>query len=197
MPENKTASFQPGDITVDKQNKTSVIKSGNDKDGYTVVQDGKDTQKQAADLTLVREAMDWSHIALEVTGNALHHGILQKIQKRGWFGPRTRAFAISDVVYETLGKSFFEPWFSDLIGMEAPRYAEDSFVQAADFKDALKAVPIALIQALVQKVMYKQGLSSNLVRNAVEAYIAIAVANIDVRMIRGWTSGAKKSVRRY
>ena len=138
----------------------------------------------------------YKHTALEVVSNGLNYAILQKVQGKSFLrSPRTHAFVISDAIYELVGKRFAEPYILEMIGVEAPSVAEDAFIQAADFQDALKAVPIVLLQQIFSKLFQKKGWTTDIMRNMVEAYISIVASNVDTRLIQKWVSGAEKESR--
>lgn len=153
--------------------------------------------KDIASLVKKKNGMsDYKHTALEVVSNGLNYAILQKIQGKSFLrSPRTHAFVISDAIYELIMKHWAEPYILDMLGMEAPEVAEDAFVQSGDFKDALKAIPITLLQQIYSRLFQKKGWTTDLMRNAVEAYIAIVVSNVDTRLIQKWVSGADKESR--
>ena len=166
-----------------------------DKDGGEKVVAAEDIRGVANPIAIA--TMDFKHIALEVLANTTHFALLQKVQGHDFMkNKRTIGFGIADIVYELVGKSYFEPWLANMTGL--PMYinaSDDSFVQSSDFMEALKALPIAVLHGLVQKLMQKKSFGSDFMRNLVEGYIAVAVANVDMRLIQGWASGKEKEYR--
>ena len=132
--------------------------------------------------------------ALEVVSNGLNYAILQKIMGKSFLrSQRTHAFVISDGIYELVGKQYLEPMVLSMLRMEAPTVAKDQFIQSDDFKDALKAIPVVLIQQVFSKLFQKKGWTTDILRNMIEAYVAMVASNVDHRLIQKWVSGAKDS----
>jgi hypothetical protein len=128
---------------------------------------------------------------LEVGYNAVAYAIVQKIRKSPAFGSRFQSFVISDAVYELIGKFYLEPYVPFIRPDEIKDNEASDMFQAGDFRDALKALPIVALQAVVQKMMYKKALGTDMIRNAVDGYISIALANAAGRLTTRQMSGAK------
>ena len=126
---------------------------------------------------------------LEVAANAIVYSIIQKIRSGPTFGHRFQSFLISDIVYEFVLKYFVDRYVP--MFMAAPVERGYGF-GVSEFQDALKAVPIVLVQQIVQKMMYRQKWSGHVLKNIIDAFVACALANVAQRNLTG-ASGSLSS----
>ncbi len=190
--------YKVGQIVKLKDDRVAEI-LGDDVSGYKVRLDGeeqiipaKDIDRVAGPISVVMD--DLSHNVLEVLSNSVNFAIIQKVRGRPFFkSGRLMSFAVSDAAYETLAKAYIEPYLMGFIKMSVARIADDRFIQAGDFQDALKAVPVAILQGIYGKMFQRKGWTSDFMRNMVEGYIAMVLANIDTRLIQKWIAPEKPS----
>ena len=121
--------------------------------------------------------------AMEVAWNGIIYAIIQKIRKSNHtFGPRFYSFLISEASYELFLKYFVEnmiPFFRP----EAVAAAESNWFPAqGDFQDAVKTIPIVLVQELALKMVYRRKFFSHFLKNLIDAFIAIAAGNYGGRL---------------
>jgi hypothetical protein len=100
------------------------------------------------------------------------------------------SFVASDAAYELLLRGFLDR----LIPFLRPEsIAVSTGITSADFIDALKTVPVVIIQQIVCKLAYKQKmLGGHLFKNLIDAYIAYTVSNLATRNISGFMGGRKE-----
>jgi hypothetical protein len=119
----------------------------------------------------------------ELAGNALVYGIIQKIRSNPTFGHRFMSFVGSDAAYQLFLRRFID----NLVPFMRPASIANSVgVTTADLQDALKAIPVVVIQQIVCKVMYKQGLTSHIFKNLIDAFIAYSGSNLLTRNVSAW-----------
>jgi hypothetical protein len=120
---------------------------------------------------------------MEVAWNAIIYAIIQKVRKSNpTFGPRFYSFVMSDAAYELFLKYFIEnmvPFFRP----EAVAAEETGWFPAqGDLQDAVKSIPIALLQELALKMIYRRKLFSHFLKNLIDAFIAITGGNYSGRL---------------
>jgi hypothetical protein len=125
----------------------------------------------------------------ELAGNALVYGIIQKIRSNPTFGHRFMSFVGSDAAYQLLLRKFVDQWIPF---MRPESIANATGVTSADFQDALKTVPVVIIQQIVCKMMYNQGLTSHLFKNLVDGFITYSGSNILTRNVSAWMQPSDK-----
>ena len=121
--------------------------------------------------------------AMEVAWNGIIYAIIQKVRKSNpTFGPRFYSFVMSDAAYELFLKYFIEnmvPFFRP----EAVAAEETGWFPAqGDLQDAVKSIPIALLQELALKMIYRRKLFSHFLKNLIDAFIAITGGNYSGRL---------------
>ena len=195
---NKTQTFETNStVYIPAQNVTATVQSGNDEDGYTLLDSAGETISLAKDEIEVATIVDtvatnWQHIGLEIAWNTAHIAAIEKFYNKGKaFGQNTMSFAIADTIWEIGGRQYLQPWLETILNMPAPVEAEDSFIQMADFQDAMKALPICLVQKAYDKLRGRS-FSKGFLRALVMDYIAVLAGNVSGRFVGGFVSGDKK-----
>ena len=195
---NKTQTFANETLVfIQDQNVTATVESGNDQDGYVLKnasgEEISSTADQMSVATIVdKVATDWQHIGLEIAWNTAHIAAIEKFYNKGKaFGQNTVSFAIADTIWEIGGRQYLQPWLETVLNMPAPAEAEDKFVQMADFTDAMKALPICLVQKTYDKIRGRS-FSKGFFRALVMDYIAVLAGNVSGRFAGGLVSGDKK-----
>ena len=195
---NKTQTFETNStVFIRNQNVTATVQSGNDEDGYTVLNPAGETISVTKDEMQVATvvdtlATDWQHIGLEIAWNTAHIAAIEKFYNKGKaFGQNTISFAIADAIWEIGGRQYLQPWLETILNMPAPVEAEDAFIQMADFTDAMKALPICLVQKSYDKIRGRS-FSKGFFRALVMDYIAVLAGNVTGRFVGGFVSGDKK-----
>jgi len=124
---------------------------------------------------------------VEVAINAVVYAVIQKFRKSSQtFGPRFMSFALADAIYELVAKHFVEGWVPFLRPDALLRADDNGFFTSGDFKDAAKAIPIVIIQELASMVLPRQPkMFTHILKNAIDAYAAVAVGNIAGRFASG------------
>ena len=198
---NATSSNQTfsngAQVFIRDKNITATVQSGNDQQGYTLKNKAGEEVTSSVDqmsaATIVDTvATDWQHIALEVAWNTAHIAAIEKFYNRNKaFGQNTMSFAIADGLWEVGAEQYLKPWVMQILNMDSPQVAGDGFVQMADFSDALKAIPIALLQKGYDAIRGRS-FTKGFLRALVTDYIAIAAGNVSGRFVQGFVSGGKK-----
>jgi hypothetical protein len=133
-----------------------------------------------------RMSGDYGHLFTEFLGNAVSYGLIQKIRSSPTFGHRFMSFVASDVAYELLLRGFVDR----LIPFLRPDSIAVSIgITYADFIDALKTIPVVIIQQIVCKFAYKQKLTGHVLKNLIDAYVAYTVSNLATRNLSGFMNG--------
>jgi hypothetical protein len=136
-----------------------------------------------------RMSGDYGHVFTELLGNAVSYGIIQKIRSNPTFGHRFMSFVASDVAYELLLRGFVDR----LVPFLRPdSIAVTTGVTSADFIDALKTIPVVIIQQIVCKFAYRQKMTGHLFKNLIDAYIAYTVSNLATRNVSGFMEGRRE-----
>ena len=117
-----------------------------------------------------------------MAANSIVYSIIQKIRSGPTFGSRFQSFLISDIVYEFVLKYFVDRYIPMFM---APPVERGYGIGISEFQDALKAVPIVLVQQTVQKMMYRQKWTGHFLKNLIDAFVAVALANVTQRNVRG------------
>ena len=122
--------------------------------------------------------------AMEVAWNSIIYAIIQKVRKSNpTFGPRFYSFVMSDAAYELFLKYFIEnaiPFFRPEAVAAA---ASGWFPTQGDLQDAVKSIPIALLQEVALKMVYRRKLFSHFLKNLIDAFIAITGGNYSGRLV--------------
>jgi hypothetical protein len=142
-----------------------------------------------------RMSGDYGHVFTELLGNAVSYGVIQKIRANPTFGHRFMSFVASDVAYELLLRGFVDR----LIPFLRPdSIAVTTGITSADFIDALKTIPVVIIQQIVCKIAYKQKITGHLFKNLMDGYIAYTVSNLATRNVSGYMqSGEEKEKSKF
>ena len=160
----------------------------------------------AAQRTLADEAFDQEGFlgpnrlfmtqAGEIGGNALVYAIIQKIRSNPTFGHRFMSFVISDISYQLLLRGFMDRLIPQ---MRPDSTSYSNGVQMGDVQDALKAIPVTIIQQIVCKILYKQGFTTHIFKNLFDSALAYAGSNVMTRNVSAYFSddNARKFVYRY
>jgi hypothetical protein len=140
------------------------------------------TDKQLAGEGMFgRTSNDFSGSLGELAGNALMYGVIQAVRSGPTFGNRFMSFVGSDVAYELLLRGMID----DFIPFMRPdSFANKLGVRSSDFKDAMKTIPVVIIQQIVCKVMYRSGLTQHIFKNLLDAFGAYVTSNIVTRNAR-------------
>ena len=134
--------------------------------------------------------------AMELGGNALVYGIIQKIRSNPTFGHRFWSFVMADASYELVLRTFMDR----LIPFMRPDSISNTLgVTVSDFQDALKAVPVTVVQQIICKLMYKQGFTTHVLKNLLDSFIAYSGSNLLTRNVSAFMGGDNNSkfVYRY
>ena len=192
------ATLGVGDYIVRGDARGQIV-GGNAKDGFSVAmfdKEGKlgapESGVAATDLKNAgyRAYMSSSGLgpAYEVAINSVVYAVISKMRKSTTtFGPRFMSFMISDAIYEFGGKYFLEQYVPMLRPESLAKADATGWFSQGDFRDGLKAIPIILIQEIVQKFMYRQKAFVHAMKNAVDAYASIVAGNISGRVITAST----------
>jgi len=154
----------------------------------------EDTATEYATAELKRAGMmtfaskDGMSQVIEVALNSLVHGTIQKIRSGPTFGDPFMTFVAADLIYEIFGKQLVDQFIPKIFRPD-PVAAAGGFFELGDLQDALKAIPIVILQQIVQKLWKRKSMSHRLLKNVLDAYISVALGNVVGRGVTKMTGG--------
>ena len=70
-----------------------------------------------------------------------------------------------------------------------PVAASGGWFELGDLQDALKAVPIVILQQIIQKLWKRKSMGHRILKNTLDAYISVALGNVVGRGVTKMTGG--------
>ena len=146
------------------------------KDTGSVLTGVKDADLKAAGLRKFASRTGGDQIVEVLTNSAIYSAGQALFRKGRVFGHETMSFATADFIYEFIAKYYVESMFPDILPDVVPE-KEQSWFASGDLQDALKALPIVVIQQIICRIAYRHKFGHKLLHQLIDAFGSISVAN--------------------
>ena len=190
-----SGTIRVGDWVVVDSKKGQIIAGA--KDNWTFQPaDGSGTQNaKDADITpegFMAVASNVWEVPLE-SWPEMHSFMLSFKQPNFW----TQIYVVraADASYQLVLRSFVDRMIPFL---RPDSVALAMGISSADAIDALKAVPVVILQQLICKFMYKQaGLTTHMFKNLLDAFVAYSGSNILTRNVSAYVDSSKTDKSKF
>jgi len=164
------------------------VVTGVGESAITVTTEGKTATKAQSEFAEIAKS-EWAKAKIraipnfvEVLENAVVSGGIHWFRGNGVLGQLNMSFLFADLVHEFVTKQLSE----QVMDMFIPEFIEkdaDAYFLMSDGTDALKKGPVvAIIQALILKMIYKKPFAFQLVPNLLQNTVTMYLSNVGDRM---------------